>query len=111
MAVNGKAARGAAALVLACAVLFGAPTAAGAAGGAQRAPGTAAVQVRPADACVAGENLGEIANNFISRCRRGSIRQAFPGEHYGDTLGYIRGCGLKSCQTAWKLLNDNRFRK
>ncbi|MFD5510324.1 hypothetical protein [Streptomyces sp. NPDC059761] len=99
MAVNGKPARGAAALVLACAVLFGAPTAAG------------AVPVRPADACVAGENLGEIANNFISRCRRGSIRQAFPGEHYGDTLGYVRGCGLKSCQTAWKLLNDNRFKK
>lgn len=67
--------------------------------------------MQPADACVAGENLGEIANNFISRCRKGSIRQAFPGEHYGDSLGYIRGCGLSSCKTAWKLLNDNRFKK
>ncbi|MGW8777807.1 hypothetical protein ACWGNM_07005 [Streptomyces sp. NPDC055796] len=103
MAVIGRPARGAAALVLACAVLFGAPPTAG------------AVPVRlPAqlsDACVAGENLGEIANNFISRCRKGSIRQAFPGEHLGDTLGYVRGCGLKSCNTAWKLLNDNRFKK
>ncbi|MFK0232670.1 hypothetical protein [Streptomyces vinaceus] len=99
MTVIGKPARCAAALVLACSVLFGAPAVAG------------AVPVLPADACVAGENLGEIANNFISRCRKGSIRQVFPGEHLGDTLGFVRGCGLKSCNTAWKLLNDNRFKK
>lgn len=63
------------------------------------------------DACVANENLGEIATNFISRCRRGSIRQVFPGQHYGDTLGYLKNCRASSCNTAWKLLNDNRFKK
>ncbi|MFE2168504.1 hypothetical protein ACFXB3_26130 [Streptomyces sp. NPDC059447] len=63
------------------------------------------------DACVANESLGEIATNFISRCRRGSIRQVFPGQHYGDTLGYLKGCRASSCNTAWKLLNDNRFKK
>lgn len=63
------------------------------------------------DTCVANESLGEIATNFISRCRRGSIRQVFPGQHYGDTLGYLKGCRASSCNTAWKLLNDNRFKK
>lgn len=62
-------------------------------------------------ACDAGDNLGEIANNFISRCRKASIRQVFPGEHYDDRLGEIRSCGAKSCKTAWKLLNDGRFKK
>ncbi|MCX4625697.1 MULTISPECIES: hypothetical protein [unclassified Streptomyces] len=100
MGITRTLARGASALVLTCGVLLGVPAA-----------GLAAVPVQPSDACVASDNLGEIANNFISRCRKGSIRQAFPGEHYGDSLGYIRGCGLKSCQTAWKLLNDNRFKK
>ncbi|MFF4850795.1 hypothetical protein [Streptomyces sp. NPDC001194] len=99
--------RGAAALALACALLSGVP--AGAAAAPARLP--AQSTARFSDACAAGENLGEIANNFISRCRRGSIRQAFPGEHYGDSLGYIRGCGRGSCRTAWKLLNDNRFKK
>ncbi|MFF4364495.1 hypothetical protein [Streptomyces sp. NPDC001594] len=65
----------------------------------------------PDDACVANESLGEVATNFISRCRRGSIRQVFPGQHYGDTLGYLKGCRASSCNTAWKLLNDNRFKK
>ncbi|MEV0093989.1 hypothetical protein [Streptomyces sp. NPDC050738] len=63
------------------------------------------------DPCAANDNLGEIANNFISRCRKASIRQVFPGQHYGDSLGYIKGCGERSCNTAWKLLNDNRFTK
>lgn len=62
------------------------------------------------DVCAANDNLGEIANNFISRCRKGAIRSVFPGQHYGDTLGYIKGCGESSCKTAWKLLNDNRFK-
>lgn len=72
---------------------------------------TTTAVVIAADACVANENLGEIATNFISRCRMGSIRQEFPGQHYGDTLEYIKGCGERSCKTAWKLLNDNRFKK
>ncbi|MFG2149055.1 hypothetical protein ACGFRG_33370 [Streptomyces sp. NPDC048696] len=72
---------------------------------------TTATAVVADDACAANDNLGEIANNFISRCRKGSIRSVFPGQHYGDTLGEIKGCGEASCKTAWKLLNDNRFKK
>ncbi len=30
--------------------------------------------------CIANNNLGDIADSFISRCRKGSIRQEFPGE-------------------------------
>ncbi|MEV6548558.1 hypothetical protein AB0M57_07565 [Streptomyces sp. NPDC051597] len=67
--------------------------------------------VTAADACAANDNLGEIANNFISRCRKASIRQVFPGQHYGDSLGHIKDCRDSSCKTAWKLLNDNRFKK
>ncbi|MFE9555196.1 hypothetical protein ACFYMW_39455 [Streptomyces sp. NPDC006692] len=95
------------AAVLAGSAVTGIPTDAAAA--------TSHVRLAPAhylgDACVANENLGEIATNFISRCRRGSIRQVFPGQHYGDTLGYLKGCRESSCNTAWKLLNDNRFKK
>jgi hypothetical protein len=63
------------------------------------------------DACVSNEHLDENANDFISRCRKASIRQIFPGQHYSDTLGFIKSCGDQSCKTTWKLLNDNRFKK
>lgn len=109
-------ARAAAAAVVTIAVVAGSRTGAMATttagqgvGGPQRT--TTAAVVIAADVCAANDNLGEIANNFISRCRKGSIRQEFPGQHYGDTLGYIKDCGERSCKTAWKLLNDNRFRK
>lgn len=69
------------------------------------------VTVYAQNACVADENLVEIANNFISRCRKTSIRQVFPPQHYGDTLGFIKGCNEASCKIAWELLNDNRFKK
>lgn len=95
------------AAVLAGGAAAGLPTAAQAA----TAPVSVAPELRLGDACVANDNLGEIANNFISRCRKGSIRSVFPGQHYGDTLGYLKGCRLSSCNTAWKLLNDNRFKK
>ncbi|MBD0743172.1 hypothetical protein [Streptomyces sp. CBMA152] len=75
------------------------------------ASASSATAVVAEDVCAANDNLGEIATNFISRCRKGSIRSVFPGQHYGDTLGYIKGCGDASCKTAWKLLNDNRFKK
>ncbi|MFK8906519.1 hypothetical protein [Streptomyces sp. YS-3] len=91
-----------AAAVLAVTLLTGAPS-----------PSAAATitPVAAAEVCAANDNLGEIATNFISRCRQASIRQVFPGQHYGDSLGYIKDCGEKSCRTAWKLLNDNRFKK
>ncbi|GAA0338414.1 hypothetical protein [Streptomyces blastmyceticus] len=97
--------RGVLAVVLAGGAVAGLPATAGA------TTGHVAPERYFGDVCVANENLGEIANNFISRCRKGSIRSVFPGQHYGDTLGYLKGCRERSCNTAWKLLNDNRFKK
>jgi len=56
-------------------------------------------------------NLGEIADHFISRCRKGSIRSEFPGEYYNSTLGAIRNDSSARGKKAWKLLNDTRFIK
>jgi hypothetical protein len=61
--------------------------------------------------CVASNNLGDIADSFISRCRKGSIRQAYPGELLNETLGNIKAGSAANYKTAWKLLNDNRFVK
>lgn len=61
--------------------------------------------------CEANDNLGEIANDFISRCRQGGIRREFPGELYSSTLGVIAAGNARPFKTAWKLLNDGRFRK
>ncbi|MDI2129922.1 hypothetical protein [Yinghuangia seranimata] len=93
---------------LSLALMLAVPAAPEAFAATQAAP-AAAVELR--GPCDANDNLGEIANNFISRCRKGSIRSVFPGQHYGDTLGEIRNCAAASCKTAWKLLNDNRFKK
>lgn len=92
----------AAAAVIAVTALGGTPS---------TATAVTSAPVTAADVCAANDNLGEIATNFISRCRKASIRQVFPGQHYGDSLGSIKDCGQSSCKTAWKLLNDNRFKK
>jgi hypothetical protein len=64
--------------------------------------------------CNAENNLWEIADFYISRCRKASVRRKFPGQHLYDELGSIkRGAqlGHRSAQTAWKLLNDNSYKK
>ena len=61
--------------------------------------------------CRANDNLSDSANNFIGRCRQGSIRREFPAEHLSRTLGEIKGDSSASGKKAWKLLNDNRFLK
>lgn len=61
--------------------------------------------------CVASNNLGEIADSFISRCRKGSIRQEYPGELLNETLGKIKAGSAANYKKAWKLLNDGRFVK
>lgn len=109
--------RGLVAAALTLGTLAGAPAVAGAA--APGLPATAAAPDLAPDlapelargACDARDNLGEIANNFISRCRKAGIRQRFPGQHYGDTLGYLKQCRTDSCNTAWKLLQDGRWKK
>jgi hypothetical protein len=104
-----RLARALAAALLACGVATVTPAPALAAVGPAADTASHAHQLR--GACDANDNLGEVANNFISRCRKASIRQVFPGQHYGDKLGDIKSCGTASCKTAWKLLNDNRFKK
>jgi hypothetical protein len=50
--------------------------------------------------------LGDIADSFISRCRKASIRQEFPGELLNETLGNIKAGNAANYKKAWKLLND-----
>lgn len=61
--------------------------------------------------CIANNNLGDIADGFISRCRKGSIRQEFPGELLNETLATIKAGNAANYKKAWKLLNDGRFLK
>ena len=72
-------------------------------------PGEAASGL--AGSCVANDNLGEVADGFISRCRKASIRSEFPGELLTATLGTIKKGKSAAHRKAWKLLNDNRFKK
>jgi hypothetical protein len=61
--------------------------------------------------CKTNDNLGEVADSFISRCRKASIRAEFPGELLGETLGNIKRGNAANYKKAWKLLNDGRFKK
>jgi hypothetical protein len=65
----------------------------------------------PARTCEAHDNLDEIADSFISRCCKASIRREFPGELLNETLGNIKAGKTAAHKKAWKLLNDNRFKK
>ena len=61
--------------------------------------------------CEYRDNLDSTADNFISRCRKASIRREFPGEYYGTTLRAISQDNSANGRKAYKLLNDNRFKK
>ncbi len=61
--------------------------------------------------CNARENLEEIAVSFISRCCKASIYREFPSELLFTTLGDIHRGSTAAHKKAWKLLNDNRFKK
>ena len=61
--------------------------------------------------CKTDDNLGDIADSFISRCRKASIRRKFPGQYLYSTLGSIKRDKTDDGKTAWKLLNDGRFKK
>jgi glycine betaine/choline ABC-type transport system substrate-binding protein len=63
--------------------------------------------------CNYNDNLQVIATNFISKCCKASIRQVFPGEYLNETLLYIEQAQSidARAKTAYKLLNDGRFRK
>lgn len=61
--------------------------------------------------CAAGDNLNQIADTFISRCRKASIRREFPGSHLTKTVRIIKADSTAIGKKAWKLLNDSRFMK
>jgi len=69
------------------------------------------VQSVQAASCNAGDNLGETAQAFISKCRKGKINSEFPGEMYSKKIGDIKKGKTAVHKKAWKLLNDNRFKK
>lgn len=52
-----------------------------------------------------------MADTFISKCRKASIRSVFPGQHLYTILHLIKYGKTASHRTAWKPLNDSRFRK
>lgn len=68
-------------------------------------------QFRPGDSCEANDNLSLLADTFISVCRKASIRREFPSEFLNSYLEDIKINKSASGKKAWKLLNDNRFKK
>ncbi|MFN6571581.1 hypothetical protein [Dendronalium sp. ChiSLP03b] len=68
-------------------------------------------QFRPGDTCEANDNLSLFADTFISVCRKASIRREFPSEFLNSYLEDIKKNKSASGKKAWKLLNDNRFKK
>ncbi|WP_211612205.1 RHS repeat-associated core domain-containing protein [Paraburkholderia haematera] len=54
------------------------------------------------------------ADEIISSQCQASVRRVFPGQYLGMTLDEIKALsrsGDRDAKTAWKLLNDSRFRK
>ncbi len=80
-------------------------------GGSLTTSGIEVVQSVQAASCNAGSNLSETAQAFISRCCKGKINSEFPGEMYSKTIGEIKNGKTAVHKKAWKLLNDNRFKK
>jgi len=81
---------------------------------APRSPISVGVPYAHAGSCDYDDNLSDLAQSFIGRCCRGGINSEFPGEYYNVTLGTIKSKAQNSvgqAKKAYKLLNDNRFRK
>lgn len=64
-----------------------------------------------ADPCDINRRLNQLATFYISDCRQASIRRVFPGQHLYDSVKSIKEGRTASERTAWKLLNDSRFKK
>lgn len=61
--------------------------------------------------CEANQNLKETCISFIGRCRKGNIKSKFPGQFYNVKIEVVRDGTSAVAKTAWKLLNDSRFKK
>lgn len=64
-----------------------------------------------AQSCNARQNLEEVAVSFVQRCCKGSIYRKFPAQLLFTKLADIERGRTKDHKTAWKLLNDSRFKK
>ncbi|WP_437606729.1 hypothetical protein WMF20_38145 [Sorangium sp. So ce834] len=64
-----------------------------------------------AQSCNARRNPQETAMSFIGRCCKGSILRVFPSHLLSTRLEDIRKGKTYDYKKAWKLLNDNRFKK
>ncbi|MFF4621641.1 hypothetical protein [Nonomuraea jabiensis] len=74
-------------------------------------PVATAVGSLPPKTCDISSNLDTTANVYISACRKASIRKVFPGEYLGVVLLKIKRDRTATGKKAWKLLNDQRWRK
>lgn len=72
---------------------------------------TSPVAFRAPAGCKMEDNLAATAEDFIERCRRGSILREFPGEYLDRTLAQIKVDRSTKGRKAWKLLTDGRFAK
>ena len=61
--------------------------------------------------CDASQNLDETCRSFIGRCRKGGINSEFPGQFYDVKIREVKNGTSADHKKAWKLLNDNRFKK
>ena len=63
--------------------------------------------------CEYDSSLEVLADTFISKCCLSSVRRRFPGEYLYESLETIKSKRKtdRAAKTAYKLLNDDRFRK
>ena len=61
--------------------------------------------------CNYDDNLDLTADEFISKCCKGSIRRKFPSDYYGRTLREIQGDNSRDGKSARKLLKREEYRK
>lgn len=64
-----------------------------------------------AQSCNARRNPEETAMSFIGRCCKGTILRVFPTHLLLTKIEDIRRGKTWDYKKAWKLLNDNRFKK
>jgi hypothetical protein len=57
------------------------------------------------------DKFGSKADDWIQAQCKGSVREEFPSKMLDKTLEEIRKGSSRDAKKAWKLLNDNRFRK
>ena len=61
--------------------------------------------------CNYNDNLDLTADEFISKCVKGSVRRRFPSDYLSKTLREIEDDNSKDGKTARKLLKREEYRK